>query len=154
MHLASNSRKFSGALVAFALITSSTGAIAASTPTPPSILDQPAGGIECPGIRLVTRRAVRRGRCGRRRCRHPGRKPGLRVAGRGSSRGPAAGRRRSAAAAGCAAARRAARQRRLRNFPAAAGARRGRRSGWAVFPAAEEKLVKPELRSCILPFRI
>lgn len=32
MHLASNSRKFSGALVAFALITSSTGAVAASTP--------------------------------------------------------------------------------------------------------------------------
>jgi hypothetical protein len=34
MQLASNSRKFSGALAAFALITSSTGAIAASTPTP------------------------------------------------------------------------------------------------------------------------
>ncbi len=33
MQLASNSRKFSGALVAFALITSSTGAVAASTPT-------------------------------------------------------------------------------------------------------------------------
>ena len=33
MQLASNSRKFSGALVAFALITSSTGAMAASIPT-------------------------------------------------------------------------------------------------------------------------
>lgn len=33
MHLASNSKKFSGALVAFALITSSTGAVAASTRT-------------------------------------------------------------------------------------------------------------------------
>ncbi len=33
MHLASNYRKFSGALVALAMITSSTGALAASTPT-------------------------------------------------------------------------------------------------------------------------
>ena len=36
MPLASNSRKLSGALVAFALITSSTGAVAASTPSAPS----------------------------------------------------------------------------------------------------------------------
>ena len=119
-------------------------------PASPPIVNQPAvvalGALRTDAVR---RRDVRCRRCGRCRCRRgSGRNPGLRPAGRGPGRSTAAGRRRIAAAAGRRpAARCSARQRGFWNFAAAAGAGRGRRGGWALFPAAQEELVKPGLRA-------
>ena len=84
MHLASNSKKFSGALVAFALITSSTGAVAASTHTAQPASISPFVALSALASDASRVALVRRCRRCRRRCRgrRPGRSAGLRVAGR------------------------------------------------------------------------